>query len=173
MRSETSRFSRETFRFSWNLLYFADPFVSRETSRLSQNPSIFSWLMAGHLTRKETSQFSRETFRFSWNFSSFAETFRFSRSFSFSQKPFGFLPWLMAGHPLPINSLGILQMLLTFFLKRKRKREAEKFKWGAERKEKKSSFQISNPNPVTSSVEIRTEIKALRLVRPHAPQVVR
>ena len=73
--------------------------------------------MAGHLTRRETSRFSRETFRFSWNLSSFAETFRFSRSFSFSQKPFGFLPWLMAGHPLPINSQDHSSKRWMFFLR--------------------------------------------------------
>ena len=167
--------SREISRISQK------PFVSRETSRLSQNLSVFSWLMAGHLTRRETSRFSRETFRFSWNLSSFAETFRFSQSFSFSQKPFVsrkvpsvFLPWLMAGHPLPINSQDHSSKRLTFFLREnpKNSREEKTKSWPdfwsrkfrkkkreAERKEKRIVlFLISVPNPVTSSVEIRTGI---------------
>ena len=49
----------------------------------------------------------------------------------------------------------------------KRKREEPR------EKKRKSSLQISDPDPVISSVEIRTGIKALRLVCPHAPQVVR
>ena len=118
MRSETSRFSRETFRFSWNLSYFA------ETFRFSRNFSAFTkpfgFLMINGRPFNEKRDFSV----FSWNLSSFAETFRFSQSFSFSQKPFVsrkvpsvFLPWLMAGHPLPINSQDHSSKWLTFFLR--------------------------------------------------------
>ena len=122
-------------------------------------------------------RFSRVTFRCSWNLSFFAVTFRFSECL------FDFHPWLMAGHPLPINRLGILKTKLTSFLREKKcgrifqpRKKREKPKNSREEpreKKRKSSLQISVPDPVTSSVEIRTRIKALRLVRPHAPQVVR
>ena len=48
--------------------------------------------------RRETSQFSRETFRF-------------------SESPFDFLPWLMAGHHLLINSQDHSSTKLTLFLR--------------------------------------------------------
>ena len=94
----------------------------------------------------------------------------------------------MAGHPLLINSQDHSSTKLTLFLREnpkiperknqelagflKPKIQKEKERSREKRKEN-SSLLISVPNPVISSVEIRTEIKALRLVRPHAPQVVR
>ena len=52
------------------------------------------------------------------------------------------------------------------FLKPKITKEKESSR---EKSKENSSLLISVPNPVISSVEIRTGIKALRLVRPHAP----
>ena len=82
----------------------------------------------------------------------------------------------MAGHPLLINSKDHSSKLLTLFLREnpkiperknqelvgflKPKIQKEKESSREKRKEN-SSLLISVPNPVTSSVEIRTEIKAL------------
>ena len=94
----------------------------------------------------------------------------------------------MAGHPLPINSQDHSSKKLTFFLRENPKNPERKNQELAgflkpkipkekessrEKSKENSSLLISVPNPVTLSVEIRTGIKALRLVRPHAPQVVR
>ena len=49
MRSETSRFSRETFRFSWNLSCLAETFrFSRDYSFLAKLLGFLFLLMAGH-----------------------------------------------------------------------------------------------------------------------------
>ena len=181
---ETSRF------FPWNLSFLVKPLVFRRNLSFlakllgfPKNPSVFSWLMAGHLMRRETSRLSRKTFRFSWNLSSFAETFRFSRSFLVFPKTPRFSPLINGrssfAYKLPWHSWKKTNV----FLEREKvwpnfptKKEREKPKNSREEpreKKRKSSLQISVPDPVTSSVEIRTGIKALRLVRPHAPQVVR
>ena len=144
--------------------------------------SVFSWNLS----------FLGKPFVFRRNFSFLAKLLVFPETFRFSECPFGFLPWLMAGHPLPINSQDHSSKRLTFFLREnpkiperknqelagflisKVKPKIPKEKESSREKSKEnSSLLISVPNPVTSSVEIRTGIKALRLVRPHAPQVVR
>ena len=188
MRSKTSRFSRETFRFSWNLSSFA------ETFRFSKSLGFFPLLMAGHtlLYCAEISWpatwWNKCFFGFHvWLFVA-RETSRFSLKLFVSRKVSS-ISILGNGRPsLPINCRVHSSKLLTLFLREnpkiperknqelagflKPKIQKEKESSREKRKEN-SSLLISVPNPVTSSVEIRTGIKVLRLVRPHAPQVVR
>ena len=80
MRSETSRVSRETFSFSWNLSYFA------ETFRFSRSFSAFSKLLVFLLINGRPLNEKRDFSVFLWNLSFLVKPFVIRKNLSFLAK---------------------------------------------------------------------------------------
>ena len=105
-------------------------FVSREISRFSHSVSSFTKPLGFLMFNGRPFNEKRDFSVFSWNLSFLVKPFVFRRNlsflakllvfpetFRFSKSPFGFIPWLMAGHPLLINSKDHSSKLLTLFLR--------------------------------------------------------